>query len=736
MAPGLAMARAGRVVCTTGVKGWLQGGVCWAEMAEAKEATPLTLATPVSKVKGVTARQAEALTAMGLRTVAHLVAHLPLRHEKHEAEAAIADLTPGHIVSTRGEITATRLTRKGPKSRFQAVMLDSTGRIDLVWFNQPYLKDKIQPGLKVRIHGELGTFNGGLQVANPKWEAIRGEDEPPAIDERIRPVYPASEALPTAQIEKIIAGVLGDALPLIEDHLPEAFRNARNLPGLAEAYRMQHAPETFDEANASRRRLAYDELLFLQLGVGMKRAHLRLALKAPKLRHTAAIDRHIRERLGFVLTPYQDEVIAEIVKDLSSTRPTNRLIQGDVGSGKTVVALYAMLLAVADGHQAALMAPTEILAEQHYAGISRTLAGSRVRTALLTGNVTGREREGLLTRLEGGEIDLLIGTHAVLTERVRFKSLAVAIIDEQHRFGVEQRASLRAKASDATSTPHALVMTATPIPRTIAITLFGDLDSSSIRGLPPGRTPVVTRYHAFSNRAFVYREVDERLARGEQAFIVVPAIEPGEVDASGAAIRDVATVLHDLERTHLRGRRLAALHGKLHRDTRDAVMERFRAGQIDALVATTVIEVGVDVPNATVMVVEQADRFGLAQLHQLRGRVGRGSAASVCELIADPVTEEAKQRLRVMETVSDGFVLAEHDLDLRGPGELFGARQSGVAPLKVADLVADRELLAMARRDAMAWIAKSPTLSRPEEATLKRRLLKAHGGDLGLADVG
>lgn len=690
----------------------------------------------MTSLKGVTARQAEVLTAMGLRTLGHLIAHLPLRHEKHEAEAAITDLTPGHIISTRGEITATRLTRKGPKSRFQAVLLDSTGRIDLVWFNQPYLHGKIQPGLKVRIHGELTTFGGALQVANPKWEAIASSEDPAPIDERIRPVYPASETLPTAQIEKIIAAHLPTALPLILDHLPDSFRIARNMPSLADAYRMQHAPESFDETNAARRRLAYDELLFLQLGVGMKRAHLRLHLKAPKLRHTPAIDRHIRERLGFTLTPHQDEVIAEIVKDLSSTRPTNRLIQGDVGSGKTVVALYAMLLAVADGHQAAIMAPTEILAEQHFASISRILKGSRVRTALLTGNVTGKERESLLTRLLAGEIDILIGTHAVLTDHVRFKSLAVAIIDEQHRFGVEQRASLRAKASDESSTPHALVMTATPIPRTIAITLFGDLDSSSIRGLPPGRAPIITRFHAFANRSFVYKELDERLAQGDQAYIVVPAIEPGEVDASGTPIRDVATVLADLERNHLRGRRLAALHGKLHRDTRDAVMEKFRAGQIDALVATTVIEVGVDVPNATAMIVEQADRFGLAQLHQLRGRVGRGSKPSICELIADPMTEEARQRLRIMETVSDGFQLAEHDLDLRGPGELFGARQSGVAPLKVADLVADRELLAMARRDAIQWIEQSPTLSKPEEALLKRRLLKAHGGDLGLADVG
>jgi ATP-dependent DNA helicase RecG len=542
-----------------------------------------------------------------------------------------------------------------------------------------------------------------------------------------------------------IAAPLG--LPLIEDHLPEEFRKSHELPELREAYRMQHMPADEHEVKISRRRLAYDELLLLQLGVFMKRAHLRETLKAPALKKSVGIDKHIRERFPFELTEGQNAVIKEIASDLSKPAPANRLIQGDVGSGKTVVALYAMLMAVASGAQASLMAPTELLAEQHFSSMSRMLSGSRVRIELLTGTTPAATRDSLLARLAEGDIDILVGTHALLTESVKFKSLAVAIVDEQHRFGVVQRAGLREKSTDASTTPHVLVMTATPIPRTLAITLFGDLDVSSIEGLPPGRKPIVTRVVPTSRRAEVYADVRERLARGEQAYFVAPAIDSGVQEEliadpatpddapSAVPVRDIRTVAKELEAA-LPGARIATLHGQMARPTREAVMERFRAKASDVLVATTVIEVGVDVPNACVMVIEQADRFGLAQLHQLRGRVGRGSADSACWLIADPVTEQGKQRLAVIESTSSGFDLAEKDLEIRGPGEVFGSRQSGIAPFKIADLSRDRQLLAMARRDAAAWIKTSPRLEKPEEALLRRRVLRAHGQNLGLGDVG
>ncbi len=704
----------------------------------------ISLTSPLAPIKGIGQRTADQLAALGLTNVGKLIAHIPLRHERHEAEANVRELLPGQIVSTRGEIVATRPVGNGKRSRFEAVLMDATGRLDLVWFNAPYMRDKVIPGMRVRVQGKAKSFGYGLQLTNPKLEPLRPEhSEPDRREARIRAVYPASEEIDSARIERAIDAVLDEALPQLEDHLPESFRVARDLPELREAYRMLHRPETMEEAARAVRRLAYDELLMLQVSVALKRAELRTRLRAPALPWTEKLDAHIRARFPFQLTDAQNDVIKEITADLSSPVPSNRLIQGDVGSGKTVVALYAMLLAVADGHQAALMAPTELLAEQHFASISRMLGGSRVRVALLTASVTGDARDGLLSALREGRIDLLIGTHALITDQVEFKSLAVAVIDEQHRFGVHQRAALRSKgavASDASAgapsvTPHVLVMTATPIPRTLAITIFGDLDVSTIRSLPAGRKPIRTRVVQSPQRDEVYSFVEKRLEKGQQAYVVVPAIDASE-DASGADIRGVTDVLEHLKRGPLKSRSVEAVHGRLSQRERERIMQSFRDARIDVLVATTVIEVGVDVPNAAIMVIEQADRFGLSQLHQLRGRVGRGTHESVCILIADPTTEEARARLAAIAATSDGFALAEKDFELRGMGELFGSRQSGTPAFRVADLVRDRDLLAMARRDAMDWVARSPTLDRPEESLLKRRVLKAHGQGLALGDVG
>jgi ATP-dependent DNA helicase RecG len=369
------------------------------------------------------------------------------------------------------------------------------------------------------------------------------------------------------------------------------------------------------------------------------------------------------------------------------------------------------------------------------------LQGSRVKVELLTGSTPKSDRESILSRLASGDIDILIGTHALLNDPVQFHDLAVAVIDEQHRFGVHQRATLREKASDKDTTPHVIVMTATPIPRTLAITLFGDLDISTITGLPPGRRPITTRVVSGDARPEVFEELAQRIQRGEQGYVVVPAIDPTHLEPTdafpeGGPLRDVRTVQKELEERWLPGRRVAAIHGQLNRATREAVMERFRLGQIDVLVATTVIEVGVDVPNAAIMIIDQADRFGLAQLHQLRGRVGRGTVDSACFLISDAITPEAQQRLAVMEQTTDGFVLAEKDLEIRGPGEVFGSRQSGLPPFKVADLMRDRELLGLAKRDAAEWVALSPKMQKPEDQLIMRRLMKAFGKELGLADVG
>ena len=719
----------------------------------------LVLTTPVDKIPGMPEARAHSLARLGLTNVGRLIAHLPSRHVFEAGETHIGALTPGQVVTTRGDITRTRPVNFGRMPRFEAVLCDETGSINLIWFRQAYLQRRIHAGARLRVQGELKRQGGRLQIANPRWELLDPEGEEPSVRaSRLRPVYPASERVKSWEIEKAIERVLDDALPQIEDHLPEAFRVERNMPELRKAYRMMHRPENEEEVAAARRRLAFDELLLLELGVFLKRSHLRCGLRSPALGWNTTIDAHIRSRFAFSFTGAQDRVIAEIVKDLTSSVPTNRLVQGDVGSGKTAVALYAMLLAVADGHQAALMAPTEILAEQHFISISEALAGSKVRVGLLTGTVVGAGREALLDGLAHGEVDIVVGTHALLREGVEFASLAVAVTDEQHRFGVYQRATLRIKgqgqsafgedvspaAKDADwalktpTTPHVLVMTATPIPRTLGITLFGDLDISTIDELPPGRKPIVTRVVDSGQREEVYACVRERIEAGEQAFVVVPTIE-GKTDTGAdeeRTMRSVRSLAEELDTGLLKNHRVAVLHGRLKRETREHVMERFRSGLIDCLVATTVIEVGVDVPNATVMVVEHADRFGLAQLHQLRGRVGRGAERSYCYLVADSSTPEAGERLGALASTTDGFVLAEKDLAIRGPGEVFGTRQSGASPMKVADLMRDRDLLALARRDARAWIDRSPRLSRPEEELLRSRLLRSYGKTLGIGDVG
>jgi len=485
-------------------------------------------------------------------------------------------------------------------------------------------------------------------------------------------------------------------------------------------------------------------------------------LQAWPLRISDAVDQHIKGRFPFELTGAQQKVIEQIRLDLQQPVPMNRLLQGDVGSGKTVVALYAMLAAVADRKQAALMAPTELLAEQHFASISQMLARSNVRIALLTGtrNGTGQAaaRKQLRAQIEAGEIDLVVGTHALLTESVRFQELAVVVIDEQHRFGVAQRAAFRKSGRSGAAAevpnekprvPHHLVMTATPIPRTLSLTVFGDLDVSTITELPPGRTPIVNRVVRPEQSREVYEYLRLRLERGEQAYVVVPTIDanvqqPGETEAdddshlSAKQLKSVNDHAKLLQEQYCQGFEVAAIHGRLARDEREAIMQRFRDGDIHVLVATTVIEVGVDVPNATVMVVEHAERFGLAQLHQLRGRIGRGDHGrkSLCVFIADPTTEQAQQRMQGIGSTNDGFRISEMDLSIRGMGEFFGTRQHGSLPLRIARIPDDLELLQLARRDAQAIIADDPALHQPKHQLLRSVLMQQYGEALGLVDVG
>ncbi len=698
--------------------------------------TPIKLTTNIADVTGVGPFHAESFRRLGIRCVADLIRHLPLRYEHELSEQSIAEASacvgrsgPEANISLRGEIATVRWI-PARRRRVEASLEDPTGTVRLTWFNSPWLRDRLHAGLSVRVWGRAKWHGQLLQMVNPRWETLTAGEPHVPRPQRHRPIYPASDEISSVRIEQALEMVRDEALGQLDDHLHEDYRQSRELPTLAEAYRMLHQPVDADEPPAGRRRLAFDELLLLQLGVMLKRRHRRRTLTAPALKHDEAIDAHITARFGFRLTDSQRAVIDEIAADLKATTPMNRLLQGDVGAGKTVVALYGMLMAVASGHQAALMAPTELLAEQHFASISGMLAGGRVSIELLTGSPTKAQRRGILARLAAGEIDILVGTHALLTANVRFASLAVTVIDEQHRFGVHQRASLRTKGRDTAAVPHTLVMTATPIPRTLSLTVFGDLDVSTIHELPPGRRPIQTRLVRQAQADEVYAEVQRRLAGGEQAYIVVPVI-----DESDLGLKDVNSHLDSLRRGPLHGRRLAALHGRLDRAHREEVMGLFRAGRIDALVSTTVIEVGVDVPNASVMVIEHAERFGLAQLHQLRGRIGRATRRSLCLLLSDPATPEAQLRLEAITSTTDGFEIAERDLAIRGPGEVFGARQSGLAPFRVADLPRDLQLLQLARRDAKAWIEDNPRLDGERDRLLRKRLLKAHGESLGLGDV-
>ena len=699
--------------------------------------TELTLTTNIAAVAGVNLRQAESFRRLGIRCVADLILHLPVRYEHELAETSIAQvqeqadaLGDEVTLSVCGEVVMVRSVPARGRRRVELTIQDDTAALRATWFNMPWLAEKLRPGLVVRLIGRIGRHRDLLQMVNPRWELVDAAEPKTPRAERYRPIYPAGDDLPSWQIERAVGEVLPAALAQLDDHLHEAYRASRALPALADAYRMMHRPDDPDEPKRARRRLALDELLLLQLAVMLKRRHRRRSLRAPALKHSAAIDRHIVARFPFELTESQRGVIEEIAADLGTETPMNRLLQGDVGAGKTVVALYGMLMAVASGHQAALMAPTELLAEQHGASIGGMLRGGRVSIDVLTGSLSVAQRRDVLRRLEAGEIDLLIGTHALLTEHVRFKSLALAVVDEQHRFGVHQRATIRSKGRDGRTVPHTLVMTATPIPRTLSLTVFGDLDVSTIRGMPPGRRPVTTRVRDFTAADKVYAHVADRLAKGEQAYIVVPVI-----DESDLGLTAVHSHLEALSKGHLRKHRLAALHGRLSRDERDEIMGRFRDGTIDALVTTTVIEVGVDVPNASIMVIEHAQRFGLAQLHQLRGRIARATRKSLCVLLADSPTPEAEARLDAIASTTDGFLIAEKDLEIRGPGELFGAKQSGIPPFRVTELPRDMELLQLARRDAIAWVRENPTLSGDRDALLRQRLLKAYGKALGLGDV-
>lgn len=711
----------------------------------------------VELLTGVGPARLKLLNRLGIRTLADLIRHLPARYEDQSAEGAIADLIKDNktVGSARGVIEATRWQggQYGKKGRFLANLKDDTGTLSLVWFNAGYLREKIFVGHHLSVQGKCKSFNGYPQMSNPKWELLTEEDaeNKPAKDARLRPVYPTTEGMTAPVLEALINEAMDLVLPTLEDPLPAELTAGHNMPTLAQAFRMIHQPKESDDHKAARRRLAYNELLLLQLGIAMKRAYVIKKQVAPALPASDAIDEHIRQRFPFELTESQDKVIAEIAADLATNEPMNRLVQGDVGSGKTVVALYAMLLAVAEKKQAALMAPTELLAEQHYRSINAMLDGTNVTLRLMTGSQStsgSKERKQLLDEIASGTADIVIGTQALVTDAVKFKDLAVAVVDEQHRFGVMQKARLKENddldEQGRRRVPHHLVMTATPIPRTLSLTIFGDLDVSTITGKPPGRVPAQNRVVGQDKTPEVYDYLKMRLARGEQAYVVVPMIDssPGSGDTeqgnNAAGLRNVTDTAKMLRKVLGKQYKVAEVHGRLSRDEREHVMAGFRAGESHVLVATTVIEVGVDVANASVMIIEHAERFGLAQLHQLRGRIGRGASSRrpLCVFISEPTTDDALARMDAIASTNDGFKIAELDLQIRGMGDFFGTRQSGMPPLRVAQIPEDVDLLKLARLDASKMIDTDWQLTAPEHEMLHKVVHQQYGEALGLIDVG
>jgi len=678
------------------------------------------LAQDVQYVKGVGPARAKILRKLGLYTVADLLFYFPRRYEDRRRFQAILLAREGELLTVQGRVIDISERQPRPNLTITRVAIsDGSGVLFGTWFNRPYLKDRFRLGQTVVFTGKVEKRYGQLYINKPDYEAL---DDDPLHTGRIVPIYPLTEGLFQRQFRALMKGVVDTYSPLAEETLPEEIRQRQALLPLPEALREIHFPKETESQEAAHRRLAFEELFYLQLGLGLLRRRTREEAGIAHAPDGPLVQRFL-DGLPFPLTGAQKRVIQEIKRDMESPRPMNRLLQGDVGSGKTVVAAWALVKAAESGFQAALMAPTEILAEQHYLNLRRLLQPLGLPVGLLTGSLTRGERVERLQELKSGSLSIIVGTHALIQEGVEFARLSLVITDEQHRFGVNQRARLRAKGQ---TNPDVLVMTATPIPRTLSLTLYGDLDVSVLDELPPGRRPVETYWRKASARKKVYRFLYDQVKGGRQGYVVCPLIEESE-----SLQAEAATALAQALRAEYPDLKVGLLHGRMRPEEKDEVMESFRRGELEVLVSTTVIEVGVDVPNATVMIIEGADRFGLAQLHQLRGRVGRGGAKSYCILLGEGLTTEGRRRLEIMETTGNGFTIAEEDLKLRGPGEFFGTRQHGLPDLKVADPIRDLPLLEQARQEALGLLERDPDLSRPEHQALRERVkgwFAAQGG--------
>jgi ATP-dependent DNA helicase RecG len=684
------------------------------------------LAQPVTAVKGIGPKLAQRLTVFNIETIEDLLQLYPRRYDDYSLMKPINRLQYGEQVTIIGTIWETRARRtRNNQVIVHSIISDGTGKIQATWFNQPWLAQNLPAGMQIVLSGKVDQYLGRPVFNSPEWEPLELE---PLRTRRIVPVYPLTKGLKSYKMRDVMQTAVTQWAGHVPDPLPEAIRRRQELYSLPQAMQQIHFPVTQEALHHARRRLAFDELFLLQLGMQARRKEWR---SQPGISLNVGPDQlaPFYNSLPFSLTGAQQRVIDEICHDMGQAQPMNRLLQGDVGAGKTIVAAAAMFVAAKANSQAALMAPTEILAEQHYQGLHQLLEPLGVTACLLTGSTPAAEKEYIYGQLASGEIDVAIGTHALIQEGVTFANLTLAVIDEQHRFGVDQRGALRLKGAASANgdpNPHLLVMSATPIPRTLALSLYGDLDLSILDEMPPGRQEIKTYWLKTSERERAYQFVRRQVREGRQAYMIYPLVEESDKIDAKAAVEEyerLQGIFPDL--------RLGLIHGRLKADEKEAAMRTFKERETDILIATSVIEVGVDVPNSTLIIIEGAERFGLAQLHQFRGRVGRGQHQSYCLLIADGGSADAEERMKALEQTNDGFALAEKDLSLRGPGQFFGRQQSGLPELRMASLL-DMAMVELAREEAVTLFTQDPYLQQPEHAPLRRRVEQfwANAGDV------
>ncbi len=709
-----------------------------------QQVTETTLATKIHSFSSVGFARAKRLAKLGLVTARDVLFFFPRDYEFPAPPAKVDQLREGESASLVGEVTDTEVvSRTAGKSVVGVLVENDSGAVRLLFFNQPFRAEQMRTGQRVLISGTPKLNGLRWEFVHPKVTLISsGEDLPKPV---ILPIYSLTDGVKQPELRLLTSEVCERIADTLTEVMPDSLRQsatehlraagihlAQPLPEIRQAIRQIHRPDDIDNLQAARTRFVFQELLVMQLALAMRRRKLTTDLLAPPLPTSAMIEARIMNRFPFELTGDQRRVMDEIAADMGRQFPMNRLLQGDVGSGKTVVAIFAMMLCVAGGYQAVLMAPTEVLARQHHRTLSNILADSRVTIGLLCGSLSAAQRRDAIEKTASGEINLLVGTQSLLSESVQFDQLGLVVIDEQHKFGVAQRVALRGGGVD----PHYLVMSATPIPRSVAMTVFGDVELSTLRDKPPGRGTVNTylAHDGWKDRWWSF--VRQRLDEGRQAFVVAPRVAESVDDEDAEDVSSVESVFRELSEDKLRGYKVGLLHGRMSNDEKQAVMQSFAAGRLQVLVSTTVIEVGIDVPNATVMTILGSQRFGLAQLHQLRGRVSRGThAGHVCVFTDGELPPDENERLKVFEQTSDGFELAEADFRLRGPGDLMGRRQSGMPPMRIADLARDVEIVAVAREIAQSMIDEDAELSAPELSELRNQVMRRYGKRLNLGDV-